>query len=275
MVQQSVWIPLCFSLGLILVGGLVLVLCIPETLTRQKSSAWPAKLDRNSESQSSIKQAAMTLFSRPAIYLLPGAVFVISVATVQSGILVRLMPIQFDWPLDRSVLLVSLSSLVTLLSLLIILPGLSHLCNKRSDCTPLQRDRILVRSSTVLTSFGSLCLLMIKNEALVITGQAVFALGSGTPTLCRALLLALTDEQATGFLFGALAVGETLGLLGCELGMGWMFDVGLHSWLGLSLCLGLVFSLGTLLTTWMVPALEQKTQATASSESISAILRQI
>lgn len=244
----SVWAPLCVSLVLMLLGGSLLAFYTPETVSKNLK---PEEARKDTTVPASSRKTIKSLFTRPAVFLLPGAVLSIPVATLQSNVLLRLMPIQFDWPLDRSVLLVSLRSLATLVTLLIILPGASYLCHKTSAMPPLRRDRILARASAILFTFGSLCLLMITNEALIITGLIVSALGSGIPTLCRAMLVAIVGEHRTGSMFGVLAVGEVLGFLVCELGMGWLFDVGLGVWIGLPFCFGLVLALGIGLVTWM------------------------
>lgn len=54
----------------------------------------------------------------------------IPLATVQTDVAIRLMPIQFSWPLNRSILIVSLRSLVTLLTLCILLPVITCIWSK-------------------------------------------------------------------------------------------------------------------------------------------------
>jgi hypothetical protein len=178
--------------------------------------------------------------------------------TSQYGIVMRIMPIQFNWPLSRASLLFSLNAAVTLLTLLLILPATSYLLYRRSSSSssssssPLQRDRILARASVVLFVLGSLFLVVGGRVSLVILGVAVSALGSGVPTLCRTLLIASVGEQRTGSVFGVIAAGEVLGMLACELIIGPLFDIGLRTWLGLPFCLGMVISTTTCVLTWLV-----------------------
>jgi MFS-type transporter involved in bile tolerance (Atg22 family) len=96
-------------------------------------------------------------------------------------------------------------------------------------------------------------MMMVTKEAFIIAGLAVSALGSGLPTLCRAMLVGMTGEERAGMLFGLLAVCEILGFLACETSMGALFGVGLKTWLGMPFCLGTAASLVISLTTWLVP----------------------
>lgn len=96
-------------------------------------------------------------------------------------------------------------------------------------------------------------MMMVSDETLVMTGLAVSALGSGLPTLCRAMLVGATGEERAGTTFGVLAVWEVLGFLGCEMGMGALFGVGLKTWIGMPFCLGILAALWIAIATWMVP----------------------
>ncbi|KAL6896091.1 major facilitator superfamily domain-containing protein [Trichoderma longibrachiatum] len=281
--EISIWCPLLLELGLIAAGGLVLVLLMPETLPARNSPILVGEdtptisnnndttINNNNSSKttnntttmpttepspSHTKSALATIFRRPAIYLLPGSILAMPAVTSQYGIVMRIMPLQFDWPLSRASLLFSLNAAVTLVTLLLLLPAASYLLYRHGDpsssSSPLQRDRILARASVVLFVLGSLFLVVGGRVSLVVLGVAVSALGSGVPTLCRTLLIALVGEHRTGSVFGVIAAGEVLGMLACELIIGPLFDVGLRTWLGLPFCLGLVISMPTCVLTWLV-----------------------
>ncbi|RSL74336.1 hypothetical protein CEP51_011603 [Fusarium floridanum] len=143
LVQPSIWLPLWISLGLITFGGVILAAFTPETLRRGQaqevfdldSGVYPSGNvfdHRLPEEKCSTWATLRFIFKRPMIWLLPGAVLTIPLATIQSDISIRLMPIQFDWRLDQSILLISLRSLATLVTL-----SRSHLCSR--EFTPLPR----------------------------------------------------------------------------------------------------------------------------------------
>ncbi|KAH6610816.1 hypothetical protein Trco_000836 [Trichoderma cornu-damae] len=269
--EISIWHPLCIELALIAAGGLALILLMPETLLSRSPPApvgedTPIISSANSNtdgsgsgsgmapetSMASTKSTLKALFRRPAIFLLPGAILAMPTVTSQYGIVMRLMPIQFDWPLARAALLFSLSAGVTLVTLLLILPATSYALYQKTTVSPLQRDRILARASVILFVLGSLFLMMVSNVSLVVLGVVVSGLGSGVPTLCRTLLVASVGGHRTGSVFGVIAAGEVLGMLACELIIGPLFDIGLRTWLGLPFCLGMAISLLTCLLTWLV-----------------------
>ncbi|KAF5705096.1 major facilitator superfamily transporter [Fusarium mundagurra] len=128
LVRLSVWMPLFLSLGLVLGGGIILVSLTPETLKlkqpREEVGIRPYDygLESNMLSleppkRTSVMVTFRSMVSRPLLWLIPGAAMTIPLATVQTDIAIRLMSIQFNWPLNRSILIVSLRSLVTLLTL--------------------------------------------------------------------------------------------------------------------------------------------------------------
>ncbi|KAI8672487.1 hypothetical protein NCS56_00711600 [Fusarium sp. Ph1] len=265
LVQPSIWLPLWISLGLITFGGVILAVFTPETLRRGQAPEI-FNLDSNNLASSNAFNPRLPkencsawatlkfIFKRPMVWLLPGAVLTIPLTTIQSDISIRLMPIQFDWRLDQSILLISLRSLATLVTLCVLLPAASYLWTKLSTITfPHQRDRVFARASSLLFLAGSTCMMMVSDETLVMTGLTVSALGSGLPTLCRAMLVGATGEERAGTMFGVLAVWEVLGFLGCEMGMGALFGVGLKTWIGMPFCLGMLVAFVITTATWIVP----------------------
>lgn len=267
--QSSIWTPLFLSLCLVFVGGLLLIAWTPETLkqvhqvqpqdhgiTRIAPYAYGVESDDfNFElpRKTSALKTVKTMFSRPLIWLLPGAVLTIPLVTIQTDIIIRLMPIQFDWRLDRSILIVSLRSLVTLLTLCILLPVITYTWTKFTRLSAHFQYSVLARSSSLLFFAGCLCMMMVTDKAFVLAGLTIAALGSGLPTLCRAMLVGMVDEGRAGTLFGMLAVGEILGFLACEASMGALFGVGLRTWMGMPFCLATVAAFFINLTTWLVP----------------------
>ncbi|PTD03322.1 hypothetical protein FCULG_00009667 [Fusarium culmorum] len=250
--SSSVWMPLFLSLSLTL----------KKTRPQDNSSTnidpytYGLELDNlNFELPKKTPALATvkSMFSRPLVWLLPGAVMTIPLATTQTEIIIRLMPIQFDWPLHRSILIVSLQSLVTLVTLCILLPIITYTWTKFSRSSAHFRYSILARSSSFLFFSGCLCMTMVTSESFVIAGLIIAALGSGLPTLCRAMVVGMVDEGRAGTLFGILAVGEILGFLIFETSRGALFGVGLGSWIGVPFCLATTAALMITLSTALTP----------------------
>ncbi|KAH7149603.1 putative MFS transporter [Dactylonectria estremocensis] len=250
LLKTSTWTPLFLSLGLILFGGF-LVIFTPETL--------PSVSSKDSVDLEAAKPAPPTLqslkhlVSAPCLLLLPGAVWAIPLTTIQSDLFIRLMPVQFDWSLNQSAVLVSPRSLTTLTTLCLVLPVFVLLFDKFASGQLCRLHHWLARGSALPFVTGSVCLTMIASEKLIVAGLIISALGSGLPTLCRAMLVTAMGGERTGSVFGVLAVGEVIGFLAFELAMGSLFGVGLRTWMGLPFCLGVVLAFGIGVTTWMVP----------------------
>lgn len=232
-------------------GGAILIVFTPESLpARTYNDSFNATA---SDARQSILQTLKSLFSGPAAWLLPGAVLTIPLASIQSELLFRLMPFQFGWSLSRSALVISQRSLVTLVTLVCLLPGVALLWRKFMSTRLHHADSAMACGSATLVMIGSMFLMIITEEAVLMTGLVMSALGSGLPTLCRAMLVSCARRERTGSVFGVLAVGELIGFLAFELSMGSLFGLGLRSWMGWPFCLGMCFALMIGCATWLAP----------------------
>lgn len=247
LIKTSVWTPLWLSLGSVLFGGILIALFTPETL-----SSIPDNSLGGDHTVPSTSATLRSLLQKPSIYLLPAATLTIPLASTQVELLTRLMPVRFSWTFSNSTLLLALSSLITLTALLFLLPGISHLLRKEGT---VKRDIGLLQGSAFLLVMGSLLYMMITDPGFIVAGVVTTGLASGTPTLSRALLVSfLPNSKHTGSLFGILAVGEILGFLVCQLGMGALFDLGLGGWIGMPFGMGTVLALVIGIAIWMVKA---------------------
>lgn len=197
------------------------------------------------------------VFSRPSILLYGAAISVIPVATTQSDILIRIMPIQFSWTLPHSALLLSLAGLVTLVTLLVLLPLASmQLRRIRHIIGHVPTDLILLRASALLFLFGSFCLTMVAHPGPMIAGLVITCLSVGTPTLARSLIVSLVSvkhegKSDVGSLFAIMSLGEIVSSLVCQLCTGALLDLGLRSWIGLPLLFGMVIALAVCISVWV------------------------
>ncbi|KAK8930303.1 Efflux pump ustT [Metarhizium anisopliae] len=255
LIESSIWLPLYVSLALVAVGGILLAILSPETL-RSKTEC--VKEDLDGGSPVTIKRTITAIFSRPAVFLVPGAVLSLPMAATLSGILFRFMPVQFHWELSKSALLVSLRSMITLVTLLLLLPGAAYICNKKTTYSHRYRDGIFLRASALCFLAGSAFLVLVLNQGFIIAGVVLSALGSGIPTLCRSMMVSALGEKSTGLLFGILAIGEIIGFLCCTVAMGALFDVALTSWIGYPFVLGVVLAGVIFITSWMAGTSKEK-----------------
>lgn len=170
--------------------------------------------------------------------------------------LTSLMHLLFDWPTSRKELLVPLHSLVSLITLLLILPLASSLWI-RFFARPVRRihaiDEALSALSATLLLLGSLAHLLTSHPTPLLTGLVLTSLSSGLPLLCRSMIVTCVKAERTGTLFGALVVAEQLAFLGLEVGLARLFRVALDSWMGwpFCVCAGVAVLVGT--ATWLVP----------------------
>lgn len=256
MMSHSVWIPILVSPAIMTLGG-ILICLIPETLdtthnafsnTRRKVTPNLARAptftdrvhkhtpealttpSRWSRFHESLRSIARLLKSRDILALVPSASLTIPVATVTMGITLRYIPIRFGWTIEQTGMVLGVRTGLNILVLLIFLPLLSNFLLSRQD--ERDRDMVLARISALLLVAGQVVFACAPDAATACAGLAVLTLGTGLPSLCRAVLTRLVDQGEVGRLFGVLAVFEMAGFLCCGVGLGAVFQAGLARGLG-------------------------------------------
>lgn len=253
---HSVWIPILVSPAIMTLGG-ILICLIPETLdlrhdefnnSRRKVTPslprTPTFTDRVYKHTSkeittpslwtrfreSLRLILRLLKSRDILALIPSASLTIPVATVTMGITLRYIPIRFGWTLEQTGMVLGVRTGLNILVLLIFLPLLSNFLLSRQD--ERDRDMVLARISALLLVAGQVVFACAPEAATACAGLAVLTLGTGLPSLCRAVLTRLVDQGQVGRLFGVLAIFEMAGFLCCGVGLGAVFQAGLAHGLG-------------------------------------------
>lgn len=252
MMTYSVWTPLLVSPAFMALGG-TLICLIPETRgtkpnpfdnSRRKVTPVIPKpvrfTDRvhkyapeanapppstSTRLRDSLASTARLLKPRDTLALTPSATLTIPVATVTMGITLRYIPIRFGWTLEQTGMVLGVRTGLNILVLLIFLPVVSTSLLSRQDDR--DRDMILARISALLLVAGQAIFACAPNVGTACAGLAVLTLGTGLPSLCRAVLTRLVDRAQVGRLFGLLAVFEMVGFLCCGVGFGAIFQTGL------------------------------------------------
>ncbi|KAH8820882.1 major facilitator superfamily domain-containing protein [Xylogone sp. PMI_703] len=250
LMMRSPWIAMLIGFGVIIIGCILFMLLVPETLHLHPLKTSDLDSDLESENQldgvteplladlrskfwENIKdvRAAVTIFrSLPILLLL--VTFVISPFGLQSGtIALRYISNQYGWTLAEATFLLSLRGLLEIILLLILLPVLSYFITRRLHYSPKEKDLYLAQGSAVVQLVAALLLALGSNIGMTVAGLAVWSLGSGLPALVRSLLTTLVDKQHTGRLNAAIGIVETMGALVAAPSLAVLYSLGLH-WKG-------------------------------------------
>ncbi|POS80555.1 hypothetical protein DHEL01_v201056 [Diaporthe helianthi] len=256
MMTYSIWLPILVSPAVMALSG-TLICLIPETLNTKPNTldnprrkvtpvmpkpvtftdrvhryapeaTKPTPPSTWTRLRDSLSSTARLLRSRDTLALTPGATLTIPVATVTMGITLRYMPIRFGWTLEQTGMVLGVRTGLNILVLLIFLPLVATSLLSRQD----DRDVVLARASAILLVAGQAVFACAPNAGAACAGLAVLTLGTGLPSLCRAVLARLVDRGQIGRLFGLLAVFEMVGFLCFGVGFGAVFQAGLERGLG-------------------------------------------
>lgn len=250
MLSYSIWLPILVSPAIMTIGGLLLA-TIPETLEMKTISDQP-KLDSQGGTptfsqrarryapafdastpwtrfRDSVQDTLRLLRTRDVKLLVPTASLTIPVATVTMSIILRYIPLRFGWTLTQTGMILGVRTGFNILVLLVLLPALGFVLSKKYNQ---HRDLVLARLSAVLLVVGQVLFAAARDIALALAGLAVLTLGTGAPSLCRAALTRLVDQDSVGRIFGVLAVCEMVGYLVCGVGFGALYQMGMKLGLG-------------------------------------------
>lgn len=246
MMSYSVWLPITVSPAIMTIGGL-LIITIPETLELRPllvnsqsrcpyhSSNFSKRVRRHapkfdlstprSRFHDKIHAICQILKTRDIKLLVPTASISIPVATVTMSIMLRYLPLRFGWTLTQAGVVLGLRTGFNILVLLLILPLMGYLFSKRNATS---RDLIWARISATLLVVGEAVFAAAPDVAVALTGLSILTLGTGAPSLCRAVLTRLVGSDSVGCLFAILAICEMVGYLACGVGFGALYQVGMQ-----------------------------------------------
>ncbi len=167
--------------------------------------------------------------SRNVACLAPAAALTIPLSTVSLALALRYIPVRYDRTLGETGVLLAARTALSIAVLLGALPLVARFVLRRS---PRLRDLRAAQASAALVAAGLAVLGAAPNLAAAVVALAVFTLGSGLPSLSRAILADVWPKSGGGRLFGALATLEIYGFLASALGLGAVFQAGLEAALG-------------------------------------------
>lgn len=251
MMTYSLWLPLLAAPAIIAIGGLFIPI-IPDTLGMKRYRELHSKSSPNPDPQlfgclpqhktlnfdpsstpwsplCDTAQATIRLLkARDVKLLLPCASLAIPVITVSINIVLRFIPVRFGWTITQTGMMLGARTSLNILALVAFLPFLGYILSK--ICRGYERDLLLARISSVLLVVGQATLAAAPNLAAAMAGLVVMTLGSGAPSLCRACLVRLAADEghSIGLVFGVLAFCEALGYIVCSVGLGALYQVGIH-----------------------------------------------
>ncbi|KAK9414827.1 putative Major facilitator superfamily (MFS) profile domain-containing protein [Seiridium unicorne] len=251
---KNPWIPYFIYTGLTLLGGMVPLFLLPETLRKSTPEPEPSSCDTEEEdgrtaaadsSEPSLTSALSSSFSRfrplmkrnvIAILL---AFFASALGRQSTSFLLQYIRQRFNWKYEKASLLLTLRAAVNLALLLLGLPALNKLLVKYKMSTP-HKDLFISRLSVAFFALGSLVISAAPVVTLAALGIVVFALGSGFAPAARSLVTTFCHQDEAGLLYSALAISQSVGGLvaGPLLAVSFRWGLSLgHKWTGIPFAL--------------------------------------
>lgn len=261
------WIPLVVSLGIILLGGII-VLFIPETLQLHDKkgshkAASPAARggDADAEEETSVvvklrrrvragsqEVWEFILGNKQVTVLMLSLVFVI-LGRFVGEVLLQYATRRYDWSWSRASIVLTIRNATSLITLLVLMPFASWLCLQHLHMTAVAKDIWLARWSGVMGILGCLIIAGAANGYLFSVGLVWFALGTGMSSIIRSLLNGMVEEHHVGTVNTLVGFMEMVGLMMAGPLLAESLSIGLNlggAWIGLPfLTAGLFFITST------------------------------
>ncbi|KAA8651283.1 hypothetical protein EYZ11_009188 [Aspergillus tanneri] len=258
---QSPWVP--YLLGLLCeFVGVVAALVVPETLPKISDEVFDDDIPtprRGSESlfRALLHRAGAEILRLREFITTTNNILAISVAFFAADVgkqalqlMLQYVSKRFEWSMAKASILISLKGIINLVLLLIILPILSHLLDRR--LSPLKRDLLIAQFSAAILVLGFIIMAIAPHPVLFGTGVCVFALGWGFYSALRSVASALVSEAQAGLLNTTIALVQGVGGVVAGPALAGMFNYGMSlggGWIGLPYLLGAGLFLGAGLVT--------------------------
>ncbi|EKG10419.1 Major facilitator superfamily [Macrophomina phaseolina MS6] len=218
LMTRSSWIPYTLSLALSLVGVLVPLYLLPETL--HKTTTAPSERQDRAKSRSlgvrvrlwagELRQAKRHVFADSNVLLLLFAFFAATLGRQSTGFQLQYVRQRFNWTYARASFLIALRGSVNLALLLVILPLVNRALTARR-WTARSRDLAITRASAFSLVVGAATIALAPHPLVVALGVSVLALGAGYASTARSLVTTMVEPGSTGALYTALAVTSGAG----------------------------------------------------------------
>ncbi|KAI1851664.1 hypothetical protein JX266_003126 [Neoarthrinium moseri] len=226
LMSKDPWIPYLIAGVLSFLGGIIPLLFLPETLSKEHISDETAQFSPASDESTVVGKSSpkkRTLASKSLEFIskirslassnvvaVLLAFFVASLGRQSTGFLLQYVRQRFNWSYEKASFLIALRGSIHLVLLLLGLPSLNKLLTRYAFGNP-ARDLFTSRISVFLLTIGSLVIAVAPLVPLVALGVAVFALGSGFAPAARSLATALVHPDEAGTLYSALGLMQSLG----------------------------------------------------------------
>lgn len=279
--DRSPWIPL--NIGICLwILSVAVVLALPETLQATESSPdtpnfcrtadtadphskpstfktfgkskKPSPLNRITALLISILEDSRFLLKDWRILFLLSTTVANNLATLD-GPLLQYVSKRYSWPLSKTAYLTSFRGAVSVITLLVFLPGLSACLLKLLRVAAFEKDIILSRISFTLITAGVLIVALAPSISIFIVGFFMATLGSGAQAMIRSLLAGLVKPTEVARLFSAISIISTITALVSQPLKASLYSWGMSkggAWIGMPfLVCGIIMGLSTI-SFWLI-----------------------
>ncbi|KAF2124112.1 MFS general substrate transporter [Dothidotthia symphoricarpi CBS 119687] len=224
--KYSPWVPSLLGLGIQFVGFCAACV-LPETLSQQpkslqddqvsvetsqppstahgKTDSWLEKLGNE---WSRIK-SRMPLNTN--VVLIISSFFFASIGKQALQLVVQYASVRFNWSISSASFFVTLKGIVTLITLLIVLPRLSIILSHRMPA--FKKDRYIVQGSAWSLTVGAAIMALATSPVVFGFGISFLACGWGFYSALRSLAMALVEPDHGGVMSTFIALVQSAGMM--------------------------------------------------------------
>ncbi|CAO2650498.1 Nn.00g017900.m01.CDS01 [Neocucurbitaria sp. VM-36] len=274
--KNSPWLPSLVGLGIQTIG-LIATYALPETWVpspprhRQNHPEEVSVSDANLKAGWTRKVKRRILehmpFSSSVIYILVAFIFA-SIGKQAVQLIIQYASVHFRWSIAKAALLIPLKGIVTLVTLLIMLPRLSNMLSLRMSAY--EKDLCIAQGSAWMLAFGAALMAFASSPIVFGMGISVLACGWGFYSALRSLAIDWVEPNQVGIVSTVIAMVQSGGTMISGPLLSSAFRYGLsHSriWRGLPYMVAAAFFLGS---TCLVHCISRKRQTQTRTEGESS-----
>ncbi|KAL8820713.1 MAG: hypothetical protein Q9191_007459 [Dirinaria sp. TL-2023a] len=261
---KSPWIALALAICLLTLA-ISLAIALPETISNSRDTNRPSLV--NCRPQSSLGQHLNESLTSNVSRHLPALGFLVSDHRVGFILFISISFIfgqacanltlqytsrRYKWTLSKAAYLSSIKAAFMLVTLLGLLPLASSYLLRRKSFTPLKKDVLLLRISSILVTIGYSIEGIASSTPFFVVGYCLATMGLGATALIRSLLASLVKKDEVGRLFMMMSLVWTAAMLVASPAVALLFREGLERkgmWAGLPfVTTGVIFAAATTAT---------------------------
>jgi hypothetical protein len=205
--KNSPWLPSLIGIAIQSIGVMA-AYGLPETLATSNTSCRESY--RHMDSDANPNTSSNLKLNSTNVCILV-ALFFASIGKQALQLVIQYASLRFGWSVAEATLLIPLKGIITLVTLLVLLPKLSDSLSVRMSTY--RKDLYVVQGSSWMLALGAVLMAIAPDPVVFATGISLLACGWGFYSALRSLAIDVVEPSCVGTVSTAIAMVQSCGTM--------------------------------------------------------------